>query len=222
MVNFNLGLFLLVTGVAFLAGTVLRLLYAAYMRSRSERDVRNVLKNLQFKDIGEELESSSSEEGESSQESDVEMGGTRNNDDGDDAEGKRRRKTEASGEEDEEEAATTTTTAFNWSKQELAFPPLREKGIPPLTVKVVTSSSENTVGKEEKNKGGTPCGRGGPMGGPTLSPLHDDDDDDDDKRSNKRKPVRGKKSSKKQQGKENHHQKRLGGGGSGGGDYGNV
>ena len=71
--KFSVGMFLVVTGVAFVAGTVLRLLYAAYLRSRSARDGRNVMQNLRFKDIGEELESSRSEE-ESAEEdfSDVE------------------------------------------------------------------------------------------------------------------------------------------------------
>ena len=80
MVRFSLGLFLVVTGVAFLTGTVLRLLYIMYQRSRSGRDVLNVMKNLRFRDI-EYKESSSSDDDDDDDDDDenvavVEKGGT--------------------------------------------------------------------------------------------------------------------------------------------------
>ena len=38
---------------------------------------------------------------------------------------------------------------MNWSKQELAFPPLREKGIPPLTL---TTSPETVENRSERER----------------------------------------------------------------------
>ena len=55
---------------------------------------------------------------------------------------------------DEETGETTAPWPVSWSKQELAFPPLREKGIPPPAV-AVTGGPEpaETKGGEEKGRG---------------------------------------------------------------------
>ena len=150
----DLGLFLVVTGIAFLVGTALRLAYVAYLRSRSARDVRRVMKQMRFTDLGETSSSSSSD---ASDESDEEMGGGES--ERDSSSGRRRRK--GSGWTSAEAASSTVKT---WSERELALPPLRDKvngggALPPLGAKNTEAST--AASKTPVSPSGKENGRGG-------------------------------------------------------------
>lgn len=157
--QFNLGLFLVVTGVAFLAGTALRLLYVLYLRSRSERDVRNVMKNLRFRDV-EALESSSSDD--------------------DDVDGRvgyyndfvemNRVSATSRAELEAEAEAGETRSERDRKRDEMLLPPLRDRenrsGAPPahLAAETTTTEGRGRGGKHDRQRSQTKTRKSGGEG----------------------------------------------------------